>query len=175
MTGESEERGVFALEAPYQLAMVAAILLGLAVLAFFPTAVGRPPGVYEAAVGLRAATLVALGVLVRGFGPRQAWPALLAWSAMMLAPELWAHAAEASAANPLLPALGSSAYGLAGHSLARLSARAWPLVLAALAAVVLLLPAPYSPYHQLLGAGVPFWVLVAVVAAGLGALREARP
>jgi hypothetical protein len=169
---EGDRLDPLAWETPYQVALVVSMLEALAVLAFFPSEAGVSPVLYQAMVAVRAGTLVGLAFLVRAARPRAAWPALLAWGAMLLAPELWAHAAQAAPASFLVPAFGSFAYALAAHGLARLLRPLWPALALLAVASVVLLPGAYGPYGQLLGEGVPFWVLGAVLVAGLTFLRE---
>ena len=160
-------------EAPYQLAMIAALLEALAVLAFAPRSLGTEPFAVAAVVGLRGAAMAALGLLVRVAAPRLAWPALLGWAGFTLAPELWARALEVATGPLVVSAVGGTLYGLGMHGLARLLPRGWPLALA-LPAVALILPAPWSPYEQLLGSGLPFWVVLAGLVAATAWWRDER-
>lgn len=170
MTGRQEATPT-AWEGPYQVALVAAIVEALAVAALLPRGPGSEPVAHVVVTGVRAGALVALGVLLRELGPRAAWPALLAWAGLTVAPQLWAYAADARLGAAPVAVVGATAYGLGAHALARRPARAWvPVALAAGASLAA--PPAWSAFHQLLGAGPPWWALAAAAAAAAGWTRD---
>lgn len=167
---EERDTPVTAWEGPYQAAMIATVLEALAVGFLLPRGPGSEPIAHLVVTGMRAGTMVVLGLMLRDLGLRAAAPALLAWSGMTVAPQLWALGADARLDLMLPAVIGATAYGFAAHALARQAPLVWAPV-GVVAAASLLGPPGWSAFSQLLGAGLPWWTAVSV---GLVALEWTR-
>jgi hypothetical protein len=146
---------IFELEMAYQLVMVAC-LLELVLTAFLlPRGDSNSVVAFQSVAALRLLALLGLCLMVLPYKTRFVLPAMLAWGAILAAPELWSFALEARAGMPMT-LLGSPLLVLGIHGSFRLHSRLWVLWLLVLIASCF---TPYSAFLTMIEPGFPFWTL----------------
>ncbi|HEX2864814.1 MAG TPA: hypothetical protein VHN99_09625 [Deinococcales bacterium] len=156
----------FSLEVPYQVIVVAAVLSAFMIAVLMPREPGDSPGVFAYVVAVHAVALTATALLIANRPFREAAPAIVGWSLLLVAPDLWAHALVAPLGLAFQPFVTLTLYALAVQTLAHF--RLWAgLALVGLGLASLAAGEPFNLGLQALGSGYPTWALLGAALTAL--------
>ena len=164
---------LFSLEVPYQIVVVGAAVSALLLVVLAPRVPGDSPQVFGYTVIVHGVALTAVALFGARYTAQEAMPALVGWSVLLAAPEVWAFALVSPLGFAFQPFLTLTLYALAVQSAAHWNRLAgWGGL--ALGMASLLGPAPLNLGAQAVGLGAPTWAFASLLVLALGWRRGRR-